>query len=50
MKKLILIVTLLLSSINVSADLTDRIADYATDRRDFLISSSSVQERQDQAQ
>jgi len=52
MKKLILIFSLLLSSINVSADLNDRIADYEADSpsRDFLISSSSSQERQDQAQ
>ena len=50
MKKLILIFTLLLSSLNVSADLSDRIADYGADSRDFLISSSSSQERQDQAQ
>ena len=49
MKKLILIFTLLLSSLNVSADLSDRIADYDPSR-DFLISSSSSQERQDQAQ
>jgi hypothetical protein len=53
MKKLILIFTLLLSSLNVSAYLlSDRIADYEADgpNRDFLISSSSYQERQDQAQ
>ena len=52
MKRLILIFSLLLSSINVSADLNDRIADYEADSpsRDFLISSSSSQERQDQAQ
>jgi len=46
MKKLILIFSLLLSSINVSADLNDRIAD----NDDFLIGSSALQERQDQAQ
>ena len=46
MKKLILIFSLLLSSINVSADLDDRIAD----NDDFLIGSSASQERQDQAQ
>ena len=55
MKKLILIFSLLLSSINVSADLNadlnDRIADYEVEGLDdFLISSSSSQERQDQAQ
>ena len=53
MKKLILILSLLLSSINVSADLhpNDRIADYeVVGLPDFLISSSSSQERQDQAQ
>ena len=51
MKKLILIFTLLLSSLNVSADLSDRIADYeVVGLPDFLISSSSSQERQDQAQ
>jgi hypothetical protein len=55
MKKLILIFSLLLSSINVSADLNDnlndRIADYDVEGLDdFLISSSSSQERQDQAQ
>ena len=52
MKKLILIFSLLLSSINVSADLEyvnmeKRIAD---SNDDFLIGSSSSQERQDQAQ
>ena len=52
MKKLILIFSLLLSSINVSADLEyvnmeKRIAD---SNDDFLISSSASQERQDQAQ
>ena len=48
MKKLILIVTLLLSSINVSADLgmEKRIAD----NDDFLIGSSYAEYRQDQAQ
>jgi hypothetical protein len=53
MKKLILILSLLLSSINVSADIhpNDRIADYeVVGLPDFLISSSSSQERQDQAQ
>ena len=51
MKKLILIFSLLLSSINVSADLNDRIADYqASYNDDFLIGSSALQERQDQAQ
>ena len=52
MKKLILIFTLLLSSLNVSAVLGDRIADYEVDSpsRDFLIGSSALQERQDQAQ
>jgi len=50
MKRLILIFSLLLSSINVSADLNDRIADYEVESPDFLISSSSSQERQDQAQ
>ena len=51
MKKLILILSLLLSQINVSADLNDRIADYeVVGLPDFLISSSSSQERQDQAQ
>ena len=56
MKKLILIFTLLLSSLNVSADLSDRIADYErtekadSPTRDFLIGSSASQERQDQAQ
>ena len=55
MKKLILIFSLLLSSINVSADLNadlnDRIADYGVEGlNDFLISSSSSLERQDQAQ
>ena len=51
MKKLILIFSLLLSSINVSADFNaadfnDRMAD----NDDFLIGSSALQERQDQAQ
>ena len=51
MKKLILIFSLLLSSINVSADLNDRIADYqASYNDDFLIGSSYAEYRQDQAQ
>ena len=52
MKKLILIFSLLLSSINVSANLSnkERIADFELSSDDFLISSSASQERQDQAQ